>query len=104
MESFFFPPHLPLLLLFGQAGVGGGGAMMIRHYVPQPKRQGSNVSTKCQVASLVSRLVSSVVFSYLIVSVSKKRGGKDGERWKDRRVMEVRCTAGGGRMSRQDRN
>lgn len=49
---------------------------MICHYVPQPKRRGSNVSTKCQVASPVSRLVSSVVF-YLIIGESKERGGKE---------------------------
>lgn len=49
---------------------------MICHYVPQPKRRGSNVSTKCQVASLVSRSVSCVVF-YLIIGVSKEQVGKE---------------------------
>lgn len=34
--------------------VGVGGAVMICHYVSQPKTQNSNVSTKCQVSSLKS--------------------------------------------------
>lgn len=39
----------------------------------QPKRRSSNVSTKCQVASLVSRPVSSVVFFfYLIIGARKE--------------------------------
>lgn len=60
---------------------------MIRRYVPQSKRRGSNVSTKCQVASLVCS-GSSVGF-YLIVGLSKESGGGAAERWEDRRVREM---------------
>lgn len=68
MEREFFL----LLLMMGWEEEVGGGAM-IRHYVSQPKRQGSNVSTKCQVALLVSWLAGFFCsFFYLIIGLSKE--------------------------------
>lgn len=88
-ESFFSPTSSsPDGLLFGQVGVGGGAVMHL--YIPQPKQQGSNVNTKCQVASQGGPTVSSVVFFlsffHLIIGPSKERDGKeevevDGDIW-----------------------
>lgn len=66
-EGYFFSPSSSSLdgLFFGQVGVGGGA--MICHHISQAKRQRSNVSTKCQVASLVCHLFSffhSLLFNY----------------------------------------
>lgn len=63
---------------------------MICHYVSQLRRKGSNVSTKCQVASLVSWSGFFCSFLYLIIVLSMERGGKGeakmGKRWTDRRA------------------
>lgn len=70
---------------------GVGGAVMIYHYVSQPKTQNANVSTKCQVSSLKSLSVNFFcMFFYWIVGVRKEKDRKEkSEMERDGRIWRL---------------